>query len=146
MMNTRALMMASSIALAAGGVAASFAPAEVLAALHAPTTEPLPLLIQLMGALYFGFAIVNWTAKDSFIGGVYSRPLSLGNSLHFIVGTLTLLKFGLSKGFSVPLLVALAAYAAFAAGFGYLVFGLGTACARGTGNLPGPGNASAPDA
>ena len=126
-MNTRALMVASSTVLGAAGLAASFAPAELLAALSAPTAEPLPVLIQLLGALYMAFAITNWTAQGHIIGGIYSRPLALGNFMHFMVGALALLKHVTSKGFAAPLVIALVAYSVLALCFGYLVFGGGGA-------------------
>lgn len=121
-------MVASSLYLGLTGFAASFAPTELLTALSAPTVDPLPVLIQLVGALYLAFAMANWTARDSIIGGIYSRPLSLGNSLHFIVGALALLKHELGNGFRTPMVFALIAYSVFAICFGYLVFGRGAAC------------------
>ena len=133
-MNTRILMMASSVAMGLVGLAASFAPAELLGALHVATTEPLPVIIQLSGALYVAFALANWTAKDSLIGGIYARPLSLGNLVHFMVGALALGKHEAAAGFRGPLVVVLALYAIFAVGFGWLVFGRGAACAV---NTPG---------
>lgn len=121
-------MVTSSFFLGLAGVAASFAPTEILTALNAPTVQPLPLLIQLLGALYFAFAMTNWTAKDSMIGGIYARPLSLGNCLHFVVGALSLLKDRFAHGFQGPFVIALVVYVIFAFCFGYLVFGLGAAC------------------
>jgi hypothetical protein len=126
--NTKILMVASSLALGLAGLAASFAPSELLLALGSPATEPLPVLIQLLGATYIAFALTNWTAKDNIIGGIYSRPLSIGNCVHFIVGSLALAKQQFSHDVSLPLLAALFAYTLFAIGFGWLVFGYGTAC------------------
>ena len=131
-MNTRILMMASSVAMGLVGLAASFAPAELLGALHVTPTDPLPVFIQLLGALYVAFAMANWTAKDSLIGGIYARPLSLGNLVHFMVGALALGKHEAATGFHGPLVVVLAVYAIFAVGFGWLVFGRGAACAVNT--------------
>jgi hypothetical protein len=125
--NTKGLMVASSVALGLAGAAASFAPDEILAGLTAPTVAPLPVFVQLLGALYLAFAIANWTAKDNIIGGIYSRPLSLGNFLHFVMGALALLKYVQANGFSLSLGVAVMVYTVFAIGFGYLVFGLGAA-------------------
>jgi len=85
-------------------------------------TNPLPVITQLMGVLYLSFAFTNWTAKDSLIGGIYSRPISLGNFTHFIVGALVLTKYHLSGGVNTPLLVVLIVYAIFAIIFGWLVF------------------------
>ena len=127
-MNTRFLMVASSLALGAAGLALSFAPVEVLGLLHVAAPEPLPVLGQLGGALYLAWAFANWTAKDSLIGGIYARPLSLGNCLHFLVGALALGKYEFAHGWHGPLVAVLAVYAIFAAGFSWLVFGRGAAC------------------
>jgi hypothetical protein len=127
-MNTKILMTASSLALGLAGLAASFAPTELLWVLGSPASEPVPVLIQLLGGTYIAFAIANWTAKDSLIGGIYARPLSLGNCVHFLTGALALAKQQFSHGANAPLLVALVAYTAFAVGFGWLVFGRGAAC------------------
>jgi hypothetical protein len=127
-MNTKILMTASSLALGLAGLAASFAPTELLRVLGSPAAEPLPVLIQLLGGAYLAFAIANWTAKDSLIGGIYARPLSLGNCVHFLTGALALAKQQYSQGASTLLLAALVAYTAFAVGFGWLVFGRGAAC------------------
>ncbi|MCE9619585.1 MAG: hypothetical protein K8R92_06725 [Planctomycetes bacterium] len=131
-MNTKYLMVASSVALGAAGLAATFAPVELLGAMHGPTDQPLPVLVQVLGALYIGFAMVNWTAKGFVVGGIYSRPLTLGNFVHFTVGAIALLKHEYAIGFSGPLLFASMAYAIFAICFGYLVFGRGAACATTT--------------
>ena len=127
-MNTKILMVTSSVVLGLAGLAASFAPSELLRALGSPVTEPLPVLIQLLGSLYLAFALTNWTAKDNMIGGIYSRPLSLGNCIHFVVGTLALAKQQFSHDINVPLIVVLIVYTVFAVCFAWLVFGYGTAC------------------
>ena len=121
-MNTRALMVASSITLGVAGLVATFAPVELLHALGAASVAPLPVVVQLLGALYVGFALTNWTAKDNAIGGIYSRPLSLGNSVHFTVGALAL---GKSLGPAAnPLVVAgFLIYTLFAFRFLWLTFG-----------------------
>lgn len=127
-MNTRVLLAASSVTMAVAGLTATFAPVELLNVLKVGVVAPLPVLIQLLGALYVAFAMANWTAKDSLIGGIYARPLSLGNFLHFGAGALALGKHEWAAGFHDPLVVALAVYAIFALGFGWLVFGRGAAC------------------
>lgn len=127
-MNTKILMVTSSLALGLAGIAALFAPSELLRAVGSPAAQPLPVLIQLLGATYLAFAITNWTAKDNIIGGIYSRPISLGNCLHFITGALALAKQQLTQGMRMPLIVPLIAYTIFAIGFAWLVFGYGAAC------------------
>jgi hypothetical protein len=121
-------MAASSLMLGLAGLAASFAPSELLRVLGSPASEPLPVLVQLLGAMYVAFALTNWMAKDNVIGGIYSRPLSLGNCVHFIMGALALAKQQFSHGVSMPLVAVLIAYTIFAICFAWLVFGYGAAC------------------
>ena len=126
-LNTRLLMIASSLFLGIAGLFASFAPQELLAFLGSPATGSAPVLVQLMGALYFAFAMVNWAAKDNIIGGIYSRPVSLGNLTHFVMGALALAKFQSPEWDNRTLLVLLVIYTVFAVLFGWLVFGRGAA-------------------
>src|SRR5215204_1654133 len=119
----RQLLIASSAALALAGGAATFAPVELLDRLALAATGPVVIIVQLLGALYLAFAITNWTAKGAPIGGIYSRPISLGNLLHFTMGAIALAKYAATHGGSPVLLLLLAGYVLFAAGFGWLVFG-----------------------
>lgn len=121
-MNTKLLMTASSLILGAVGVFALMAPDAVLALQGVEGTKSLSVLIQLTGSLYFAFALMNWTAKDSAIGGVYARPVSFGNFAHFFAGTLLLLRAQFSSGFNLPLLITLIVYAIFTGAFYWLVF------------------------
>jgi hypothetical protein len=121
-MSTKLLMVVSSIFLGLAGIIAVFAPQELLSAVQAPVTQPLPVVTQLMGALYLAFALTNWTAKDSVIGGIYNRPISLGNFAHFTVGALVLAKYQVSDGAPALFIVVLIVYAVFALIFGWLVF------------------------
>lgn len=121
-MNTKVLMLLSSIFLGIAGVGALFAPQELLTAIHMPVTEAGSTPIQVMGALYFSFALINWTAKDGIIGGVYARPISLGNFAHFTVGALVLAKAQLVAGAPALLSIVLIVYVVFALVFGWLVF------------------------
>lgn len=89
---TRALLTMSAVLLAILGLAAVFLPQESLAYLGAPQQGALPVLVQLLGAHYLAFALLNWMAKDSLIGGVYNRPVAMGNLGHFGIGTIVLLK------------------------------------------------------
>lgn len=121
-MNTKLLMTSSSLVLGLAGLFALFAPDVLLSMFSASVTDELSVLVQLMGALYFGFALMNWTAKDSAIGGIYARPVSLGNFTHFFVGTLLLGKNQLSNDFNLCIVLILIVYAIFASLFYWLVF------------------------
>ena len=122
-LNTRLLMTVTSICLAIAGAACLFAPAELAAALDWSGGPSLTVMLQLTGALYLAFAMANWSAKGAMIGGIYSRPLSIANLLHFMVGALSLLKYAFSQGWQLPIGIALTVYVVFAAMFIYLVFG-----------------------
>ena len=121
-MNTKLLMTSSSLALALAGIFALFTPDVLLGMFGAQISDPLSALIQLMGALYFSMAMMNWTAKDSAIGGIYARPVSLANFVHFFIGTLLLAKVELSSGFNLSSTLLLVVYAIFAILFYWLVF------------------------
>ena len=64
------------------------------------------IVLQLLGGLYFGFGMLNWTAKGNLTGGIYSRPVAMGNLTHFVMGGLALLKFAIRNnvppGFGSP--------------------------------------------
>ena len=122
-MNSRILMTAASVVLALAGILTLFIPDNLLALLGLPAAGPMPVIVQLLGSLYFSLAILDWTAKDSRIGGIYSRPISLGNFAHFFVGALLLVKFQLSDASHGILWVVLILYAVFAALFAWLLFG-----------------------
>jgi hypothetical protein len=121
-MNTKLLMTVSSLMLGLAGIFALFAPDVLLAMLNAPAAGPLSVLVQLTGALYFSFALMNWTAKDSAIGGIYARPVSLANFGHFFTGTLILVKHLLAAEFNLTILLVSILYAGFAVIFYWLVF------------------------
>jgi len=108
------IMSASAIALGVAGLAASFLPHEALTYFGVTSGGALPLFVQVIGALYLAFAMLNWMARESLIGGIYNRPIATGNFLHFVVGALALGKGGL--------LVATVPYALFAIAFGWILF------------------------
>jgi len=116
-------MRASALMLAAIGLAATFLPQEILAGAAAPSVPATVVIVQIVGAAYLGFAFLNWMAQGNAIGGIYSRPVAIGNFGHFLIGALALLKSGVAAQHSLPMLAGSAVYVVFAALFGYLAFG-----------------------
>jgi hypothetical protein len=120
-MQTRILMIASAAFMTVLGAAASFLPEEIL---RYTGTVPAPLInsvVQTCGALYLGFAALNWMARGVLIGGIYSRPLALGNFLHFFVVAVTLIK--VLYDLRLPLIIGLAVvYTVLALWFGLVLF------------------------
>jgi hypothetical protein len=114
-------MAASALFMGLLGLAASFMPQEILRFFDAPVSLPAVVLLQITGALYLGFAFLNWMARGILIGGIYARPLGLGNFMHFAVVTVTFLKIVGTQS-SLPLLAAAAVYAAIALWFGLVLF------------------------
>ena len=113
--------MSSAVFLAALGLATTYSPERVLGVHGTVPDNATLLLIQMMGALYLGFAVLNWTARGVLIGGIYARPLALGNFLHFamvaVILTRAALKFGV-----VQLAVSAFVFSVFAIWFGIVLF------------------------
>ena len=103
------------------GLIATFAPDLVSG--HTCISVLNTLTIQAAGALYLGFAILNWTAKDTAIGGIYSRPVALGNLLHFFTVAMALLRIVAAGHRNPPILAVTLAYLIFTVWFGLVVFG-----------------------
>lgn len=115
-------MTLSSLLMGAAGIILSFAPSEVLQYLKIESAIAVEVVImQILGALYFAFAMVNWTAKANLIGGIYGRPIAIGNLTHFVIGALALIKSYFSNHESVVLIFAVI-YAVFAVLFSIVFF------------------------
>lgn len=116
-MNTKLLLTTSAIAMGIAGAAGSFLPHEFLEAIGVTPAGALPLLVQLLAALLFAFALVNWMASGSLIGGIYNRPVAVGNLTHFTIGALALAKAVMNGARTPAIVVAAIVYAAFAIAF-----------------------------
>jgi len=113
--------MLSAVFLALLGLATSYWPDKVLGMHGTVPDYATLLLIQMMGALYLGFAILNWTARGVLIGGIYARPLALGNLLHFAMVGIMLIKAAIKFG-AVQLATSAFVFSAFAIWFGVVLF------------------------
>ena len=122
-MNTKLVMTLSAIIMATIGISASFIPHEILTFIGLPTNQPLPLLIQVIGAMYFAFAMLNWMSKGSIIGGIYNRPIAIANWTHFVIAGLALIKGILSNPSLSYIIWSIAIiYSIFAILFGIVAF------------------------
>ncbi|MBC7417374.1 MAG: hypothetical protein H7325_04375 [Pedobacter sp.] len=121
-MNTKYLMMASAIFMGILGLACTFLPKEMLDYVNLTATTLPALFIQITGALYLGFALMNWTAKTVLIGKIYAKPLSLGNFLHFTMAAITFTKAAFHDPNSTYIIIAAVAYSIFAVLFGIVLF------------------------
>ncbi|MFM7853329.1 MAG: hypothetical protein ACKO96_15770, partial [Flammeovirgaceae bacterium] len=108
--------------MGATGIILSFLPHELLAYLSSTRGAILDaLILQVLGALYFAFAMVNWTAKANLIGGIYSRPIAIGNFTHFTIGALALIK-GYFSNHEMAILTLSIIYTVFAILFAIVFF------------------------
>lgn len=122
-MQTKMMMTLSAAVLAVLGIAFTFLPEELAVYLG---SEPGPfdvLQLQVVGALYAGFAMLNWMAKGSRIGGIYNRPICIANFAHFFIGAMAMFKFLFrypEQPFTLWILCAV--YAGLAAWFGLTLY------------------------
>jgi len=114
-------MMLSAVFLAILGFATSYMPEKVLGMHGTVPDNATLLLIQMMGALYLGFAILNWTARGVLIGDIYARPLALGNFLHFAMVAVMLTRAAITHGV-VQLATSALVFGVFAIWFGIVLF------------------------
>ena len=90
--------------------------------LNAGTNQTSVLLLQILGSLYLGFGMLNWMTKNNLIGGIYSRPLVIGNLAHFLVSSFALIKIvGKYSESEFPIILTITIiYAVFTLCFGYV--------------------------
>jgi hypothetical protein len=91
-MKTKIVMTSSAIFLGVIGILLSFLPSEIMTYLGVEPTIITTLFLKILSALYLGSGILNWMAKGSIIGGIYNRPIVIGNLMHFGVGAIALIK------------------------------------------------------
>ncbi len=121
-MRTSRLMTASAFLMAGLGLTATFLPQEVAGRFGGAPGDPVILLLQATGGLYLGFAMLNWFARGSILGGIYNRPMVAGNFLHFLVVALALAKAVAAGERQGAFIAATLVYAAFACAFGWVMW------------------------
>ncbi len=122
-MNTKILMTTSAIVLGLIGIILTFMPKEIINVYYVDGIGLMKIVVQLIGALYIAFAMLNWMSKSALIGGIYNRPLVVANTTHFTIGGLALLK-GITTLPVIPnpILALMLIYLVFGITFGMLLF------------------------
>lgn len=122
-MPTKLVMTISALFLAVIGISLSFLPNDITIYLGIIPSKPFQLILQILGALFFAFSMLNWMVRDGVIGGIYNRPTVVANFTHFIIGALALIK-GLiaNHDLSYFFWVLAGVYAVFALLFGLILF------------------------
>ncbi|NNF04274.1 MAG: hypothetical protein HKN17_07390 [Rhodothermales bacterium] len=96
---TRIIMTAAALVLGSVGLALLFAPHETSVYVSGSATSEAAG--QLVSAGFLALAVVNWIGRGAVYGGIYGRPIVLGNFLFgFILGT-TSLRAALESGGAV---------------------------------------------
>lgn len=120
-MNTKLLMIISTTIMTVGGLALTFFPQEILYGFGLGSAGYFSVLLQVTGALYLGFAMLNWMAKGFLLGGIYNRPITMANFLHYFIACLAIIKVAADLNNSYVWAAALI-YAILASCFGYMLF------------------------
>jgi len=114
-------MSASAAFMGILGITLSFFSHETLAFVGATVETQTVLIVQVLGALYLGFAFLNWYLRGFAMGGIYNRPVGLGNTLHFAIVSVTLIKAAFALD-TIAIWAISAAYMVFAVWFGLVLF------------------------
>ena len=121
-MNTKLIMAVSSVLMAIIGSVLVFFPGYLLKYSDVDPNGVFLLILQLLGGLYFAFAMLNWTAKANLIGGIYSRPVAIANFTHFMIGGLALSKGAFIVKDALPVGAVAIVYVVLALIFGKITF------------------------
>ena len=118
---TNTLMIISAIFLAISGFGFTFFPNEISVLLINDDNHFSILILQILGALYLGFSYINWMSKNSLIGGIYNKPLLIGNTLHFLTASMAMLKLVFKLENNLQLIIPFSlVYCLFTLFFGYI--------------------------
>ncbi|MGV3762941.1 hypothetical protein [Parapedobacter sp.] len=91
-MKTKTMMMAAAGYFILAGLGFTFLPEEIIRFFGAQANRFLLLIFQLLGATYMGLGMMSWVSRNSLVGGIYNRPLVLGNFLYFLLGAFASVK------------------------------------------------------
>ncbi len=103
-MNTKIVMTLSALTLGAAGIILTFIPETMLNLLNVDSNKVALFMMQIIGALFFAFGMLNWMTKASVIGGIYNRPIAVANFTHFLIAGLALTK-GLIANPKLPFII-----------------------------------------
>lgn len=117
------LLVFSAVLYLLAGVAALFAPQELLSFGGAVPGDLNVSLLQAVGAAFLGFGMLNWLSRYSMTGGIYGRPVVAANFAHTFAAAALLVKV-VPQGNGSPLAwAALGIYGILAVLFGIKFFG-----------------------
>jgi hypothetical protein len=121
-MQSRALMTTSAVYLLGTGVVLTFLSQEVAALAGLAEASAGPLLLQLVAALYLGMGFTNWMWRLNLVGGIYGRPIGVGNVVHFTVGAFALGRAAVGSLVTPAIWPIVWLYVLFALAFAWIIF------------------------
>ena len=117
---SRIILIISGILLALSGTALVFLPLEIVAVLGSAGGAGVPVLAQLFGSALIAIGFINWNSRANLMGGIYGRPLALGNFFFFAVSAISVAK---ERSHLPPFaLVIILGLGLFAIAFGWILF------------------------
>ena len=122
-MFTKLLLTGAAVFQGLYGVALLFLP-DVLLGWFTPGPDVrAAFFAQQFGTALLGLAAVNWIGRTSPVGGIYGRPLVVGNVAFFTANALLLLRQALEQPAVWALWANTVIVAGFAVAFALLLFG-----------------------
>lgn len=95
---SKVLMTSSAIVYLLMGLVISFFPQEIGRLFGTASQYGMDLLVmKILGALFFGFGVINLMACRSPLGGVYGRSIVMGNLMLALIIGGQFLKFNISQ-------------------------------------------------
>jgi Fe2+ transport system protein B len=85
-------MASSALLLGFSGLLLTFFPEELAEFIGNSGDGMMVVTLQVIGAMYLAFGMLNWMARKSLIGGIYNRPIAIANMTHFMMVGITLTK------------------------------------------------------
>jgi hypothetical protein len=80
--------------MGAAGAVCNFMPDDIAAAMGLTGLPAGTFLVQLLAGLLLALAVTNWMCRSLRVGGIYGRPLALGNALNFVVAAFAFGRIG----------------------------------------------------
>jgi hypothetical protein len=97
-LRSAAVSTISAIVLFLGGIAFLFAADVILPILASDIPPSATWVGELIAAGWLGMAAVNWLSRGLVIGGVYGRPVVIGNLVIYFVTAMVLIRVTLGDG------------------------------------------------
>lgn len=87
-------MITSGILNGILGIVLTFLPQEIGGWLGITSQAGAGVLaIQLLGGALFGFGLLNFMGRNAILGGIYGKPIMLGNLIFHFIAALELIKY-----------------------------------------------------